>query len=112
MKVNKRVRGYSVNSFETPPFARITGRAVALNATVRNWILPFRHIIVSIENNGDVLLTPTNDENEYKLTVINSMTRFSALGLLADSNIPTGIRIPCEKTEEGKIIIKVSEVKR
>lgn len=89
-------------------FANRHGCQLMLSAGVRDWILPNKNIQMEITDDGDLALTPTQDESEYKLNYRGS-TGQSSVCVCAVSNlieIPQKTRMSCVKID-GKILVKL-----
>lgn len=93
-------------------FVRFTGpmHMIALCARVRDEVLPHTHCYLDIDENGDLVLTPTYDKTAYSATITGNQMKLSGFHLRSIVGDMRGRRIRCEK-RDGKIICKISEVK-
>lgn len=107
MEVNKQRK--SKNYKESDYFVRRHGSIINLSSAVRDSILP--NVYVKAEIDGtDIVLYPTNEQSEYKLSFCKEEIKQAKLCIYYMStlvNIPSGVRLPCSIQDDGSIRIKL-----
>ena len=92
-------------------FVNLYSPNMRVSAGVRDWIIPHSHVLIETKENGDFVIIPSNDHENYKFSIINGNGKFSCSALVHAMNIKERVRIPCEKMEDGSILCKASTVK-
>ena len=111
MKINKLRYTGKKSSPKELFFVNLHATNMRVSAGVRDWIVPYTHVLIETKENGDFLIIPSNDHEGYKLTIANGHGKFSCSGLLHAMHIKERVRIPCEKMANGSILCKASIVK-
>ena len=76
------------------------GRALNFTAAVREAFAPYTHVRVEFDKNG-VVLTPTYNEDDYKLTIINGQMRMAWSYAEKLLSLPVGVELPVTRMENG-----------
>lgn len=92
-------------------FVNLHAPNMRVSAGVRDWIVPYTHVLIETKANGDFVIIPSNDNENYKFSIINGHGKFSCSGLIHAMHIKERVRIPCEKLPDGSILCKASTVK-
>lgn len=92
-------------------FVNLHAPTMQVSAGVRDWIAPYNHVIFETKSNGDFVIIPSNENENYKFSIINGQGKISCSGLIRAMHIKERVRIPCEKLADGSILCKASTVK-
>ena len=90
-------------------FATRSGQTINLSSAVRDAILPFRYVEISVAN-SKITIKPVNDDTEYKICLgggRQAKLTYNRLEKLIE--VPQGIRFPAERNEDGTITIQVGQ---
>lgn len=90
------------------PFVRINGRMLSMNAIVRDWITPYQFVHVDVDENGNLVITPTNDSRGYKTILCAGQMRISASGIIRTVPNIGNERIRCEKLPDNRILCNIA----
>lgn len=107
MKIQKRER-HDKKSGDVM-YGKCYGRILQFTSAVRDAFSPYTHVRVDFDEEG-IILTPTNDENEYKLIVAGGQMRVSWSYAARLRPLPKGVAMPVERMESGfKFLMRVPE---
>ena len=108
MNIQKWSRKHNRNNRN--PFVTWTSNGLYISAGLRDWIEPYHYLAIAIDENDNIVLTPTNNTNQY--TVVKGakgQTQVSCYGLLHYFSSRCGKRMPCERLDNGAILCRTGQ---
>lgn len=103
MEIIKRKASDKKVSRDGPLYIKRFGGTIAIPSIARDFILPHRYIRVNVTDDL-VVLTPTNDENFYKLSISkDGQTRVAWRYANTFCPLPEKIEIPLTLNEDGTL---------
>lgn len=110
MEIKKKHLSRTAPETQWDAYATFTGTGIKLNASVRDHLLPHRFCRVNIEKSGDVLLSPSDSQEDYRLTLCNGQMSLSKCLLVRHIGIAKSqrLRAPCLLLADGAVLIKIS----
>lgn len=85
-------------------FVKLHGKMFNLSSGVRDLILPHKYVFIDVDGDG-ITLTPTDDENAYKVAIFNGQAKLCLCKAMNYACIPKRERIIVEQREDGSLFV-------
>lgn len=113
MKIVKKRGGYSDSYHGMPNEPYVTfmeAPNLRFNCEVRDHLLPYRFCFVEITEDGDVMLTGTDDPNGYRISISKAF-QASISQAMIDSALPEHgkMRVPCTLLPDHTVLARMAE---
>lgn len=73
---------------------------------VRDLILPHKYVRIELDEEQNIVFTPSDDPNDYSAVMNNYQMKIGICALKNLVKINNGIRMYCEELRDGRILCK------
>lgn len=108
----KKLRGPHPANFDHDAYVTFKGSMCSFNRKVRDHILPNRYVSVKKLDNGNILFSGTNNEDDFKMTIYKKTGQASiSRGSIDHYILRDGkYRIPCILLPDHVVLLNIGQL--